>query len=225
METLTRDLPPKAGGDTVGTKQLSTALMAYIEQTERSRDGSFGIDATNNIIIAFGQAAAVAAVRLADGFDIADIPAFVQLYPQALTIVKNAPLAKQEFQDLDANEALRLVRNIVEMMRFVASKANADAAVAVLPERGIEKRGIEATQAALKALSQLVVLGVRTLRDGVQITDATALVEAYPYAAQFLSYSSLALQELGSLTFEEALQLVDEILNMIESVLTALEAA
>ncbi len=223
MSKTTRDLPPKTGGDTVGTKALRGALEAYTRQFSGAR--GYGIEATNNIIIAIGQAAAVAAVRLADGFDVADIPAFVQLYPQAAAIAASASQAAQEFQDLDAKEEITLARNLVEMMRFVASKANADAAVAVMPERGSKIRGVEATQATLKALSQLISLGIRTLRDGVQITDATALVEAYPYAAQFLSYASAALEELDGLSFEEALQFVDEILNMVESIFTELDLA
>lgn len=193
--------------------------MADFLTIPRPHDGNYGTQASEEFALGFAELAAAGYLIFQDGFQIGDIAAVTAQFPRAIALAANFQLAKLELGELSLAEGFYVGHSLLYAVELALEKIVAThPADKLLPKRAlVGTRGISSTRAFLEALADLASAGYRIFSDGFQpIPDIPQLIAMFPQGYVLAQELNATRVELGSLTFEDGIDVGHAVLDAIK---------
>jgi hypothetical protein len=201
----------------------ATALVPQ-SRSAQSRGGLYGTNASIAIMQAFTQAGIAGYTASMDGFQPSDLAVLPGLYPHAVTVIGNWQTAKQEIGELDVFDIAALVREICDLTESIA-EALAEGQEAPSRSTITPEIARQAARQSLISTGDVIKLGMRTFKDGFNITKLPELFNLFPAATSLATNAPLAVQAWSVLNFAQKCELVKIATDVVASIYAELNTA
>jgi len=202
------------------TTENDVLTRALTKAHVRAVKSQHSIDKTTLVLTNLSRFVLVGGKALSDGFQIADIAALATLYPDAVSIARHSHDVLSEVRDLDMREGFALAHEVLTLTEnTINAFAEINSARSANPDEAFH-----AATVTLKAVRDLSLVGLATLRDGFQINDVPRLMEMFPHATALAQYAPLSVQKFSTLTLQHKRTMLKLSVDTVFDVLEALQA-
>ena len=186
-----------------------------------ARGGEFGTISSINIMRALTEAGFAGYKALSDDFQVADLAVLPTLYPQAMVLVGNYQQAQKELAELDTADILALVREICDLTESL-SKDLAEGQEAVRGDVSPEQAW-NAVRQSLNATRDVIKIGLRTFKNGFDLTKLPELFQLFPAATSLATNAPVAVQSWEKLNLQQKGEVAKLTIDIVIDILSSLQ--
>jgi hypothetical protein len=207
--------------NTLNRLTLHETTLNTRSASAEARGGEFGTISSINIMRALTESGFAGYKALSDDFQVADLAVLPTLYPQAMVLVGNYQQAQKELAELDTQDILALVREVCDLTERL-SKELAQGQEEVRSEISPEQAW-NAVKLSLNATRDTIKIGLRTFKNGFDLTKLPELFQLFPAATSLATNAPLAVQGWAKLNLQQKGEAAKLVIDILIDILSSLQ--